>query len=169
MSSSYLTKHVQQVLGSILALGCSAKSLTLLFFERDAAKFGALTLFLFTPCFFSFFSAAFCAFTSAFFCLFSSFFCFSFHIRLCFFFSSLSFCSFSFCCFFSFSSSIASDSALVNSLACGKDLCQIPEGVAFAGHTKYFDMVVLPLEPAGIPFVQYLIFKKQKITHKHLF
>ena len=46
-----------------------------------------------------------------------------------------------------FSSSTASESALVKSLAHGKDLCPIPEGVAVVGHIKYFDMAVLPLEP----------------------
>ena len=42
MSSSYWTKHVQQVLGSISWLSCISNSeLILLFFEHDATSFGA--------------------------------------------------------------------------------------------------------------------------------
>ena len=142
MSSSYLTKHVQQVLGSISALG-SAKSLTLFFFEWDAAKFGASTLSFHRLFLLFFLNQLLSAFTAAFFVCSSVFFARSAFLFIsasqCFFFSSLSFCSFSSCCFFSFSSSIASESALVNSLARGKDLrpIPIPEGVAFAEHTKF--------------------------------
>ena len=102
------------------------------------------------------FSAAFCTFTSAFltrsfaFLAHSSAFL-SLSASLCFLFSSLYVFHFSFAPFiFSFTFSIAGNSALVKSLAHGKDLHRIPcrRGCSCRTNVILRIMVVLPLTPA---------------------
>ena len=90
-------------------------------------------------------SSAFLAFSSAFYALSSAFLfissclCFFFSSCSLFFLSRSSICS---CFFFSFSSSIASDEALVRSLAHGNGLGVFLEGVVTGGLVKNFDTTV---------------------------
>jgi len=159
MSSSYRTKHTQQMLGSMSSPGCVRNSLILLFFGLGAGTVSSG--FLFTPCF----SSSCCAFTptflapvcflrlfsaccraliSAFLALSSAFLAHSsaflfFSASFCFFFSSLSFFSLIllFLPFF-FSSSITNDSGLVHIYR----YTSSSRGVSVLGLTKYFNTVV---------------------------
>ena len=145
MSSSYWTKHVQQVLGSLSLLCCISNLEPIL---HNATSFGASQLFLifFLSCFLCFYFRLLHPFV----CPISSFFRYPFLISpSLLLFSSLSSVppSASFRLAPSFLN-IACDWVLVKSLAHGKDLHPTPEEIAVVGQTKYFNMVVLPLTPA---------------------